>query len=458
MSNIEILQNLEQHIRAIEPIKAYGCISGIKGIIAECKGIGEFTKLGSKCAIKLQSGKDIISEVVGFDGDKTLIMPFSSLEGAGVYDKVEVIQGDNLIRPDRSWLGRVINGFGEPIDEKGLLPQGKIPYPLRNSPPNPQKRNQLKTKIDLGIRALDAFVSCCYGQRLGIFAGSGVGKSVLVSMITKYAKTDVKIIGLIGERGREVNEFLNEYLGEEGLKDAIIVVATGDEPPLLRKQAAYLTMTIAEYFRDQGLEVMCIMDSVTRFAMAQREIGLATGEPPSSKGYTPTVFSELPKLLERAGPGVGKGNITGLFTVLVEGDDHNEPISDAVRGILDGHVILDRAIAERGRFPAINVLKSVSRTLPKCNTEVENRLMIYARKLLATYNDMEEMIRIGAYRKGSNPEVDMAIQYYPQLESFLSQKPDDHTAMETSFRLLSQILNLQNYYEGTANSNKTSQN
>jgi flagellum-specific ATP synthase len=217
-------------------------------------------------------------------------------------------------------------------------------------------------------------------------------------------------------------------------------------------------MTIAEYFRDQGLEVMCIMDSVTRFAMAQREIGLATGEPPSSKGYTPTVFSELPKLLERAGPGVGRGNITGLFTVLVEGDDHNEPISDAVRGILDGHVILDRAIAERGRFPAVNVLKSVSRTLPKCNTELENRLIIYARKLLATYNDMEEMIRIGAYRKGSNPEVDMAIQYYPQLESFLSQKPDEHTNMETSYKLLSQILNLQGYYEGTANSNKTSQN
>ncbi len=458
MNKLNILKNLEQHIEALEPIKACGYINSIKGIIAECRGIAEFTKLGSKCIIKLASGKDIVSEVVGFDGDKTLIMPFSSLEGSGVYDKVEVIQGNSNVRPNSSWLGRVINGFGEPIDDAGILSQGEKSYPLKNSPPNPQKRNQLTKKIDLGIRAIDTFVSCCYGQRLGIFSGSGIGKSVLVSMITKYAKTDVKVIGLIGERGREVNEFIKEYLGEEGLKKAIIVVATGDEPPLLRKQAAYLTMTIAEYFRDQGLEVLCIIDSVTRFAMAQREIGLATGEPPSSKGYTPTVFSELPKLLERAGPGVGKGNITGLFTVLVEGDDHNEPISDAVRGILDGHIMLDRSIAERGRFPAVNILRSISRTLPKCNTDKENRLIVYARKLLSTYGDMEEMIRIGAYRKGSNPEVDLAIQHYPQLESFLSQRPDESCDMETSYRLLSQILNLQEYYEGASNTDKTSQN
>jgi flagellum-specific ATP synthase len=277
---------------------------------------------------------------------------------------------------------------------------------------------------------------------MGVFAGSGVGKSILISMLTRYADTDVKVIGLVGERSREVKEFIDDYLGEEGLKNAVIVVATGDEPALLRRRAAYLTMAISEYFRDQDKEVLCIIDSITRFAMAQREIGLAVGEPPASKGYTPSVFGELPKLLERAGPGTGKGHITGLFTVLVEGDDHNEPISDSVRGVLDGHIVLDRDIAERGRYPAVNILRSVSRAVPKCNNPFENKLINYGRKMLSTYNDMAEMIRLGAYKKGSDKNVDLSMDYFDKLEEFFNQSPDESTHISESYRQLAEILNM----------------
>jgi flagellum-specific ATP synthase len=301
-------------------------------------------------------------------------------------------------------------------------------------------------RLDLGVRAMNAFTTCCRGQRLGVFAGSGVGKSVLLSMLARGATCDAVVVGLIGERGREVREFIEETLGEEGLKRAIVVVATSDEPALKRRQAAYMTLAIAEYLRDQDQEVLCLMDSVTRFAMAQREIGLAAGEPPTTKGYTPTVFTELPKLLERAGPGPMRpdgteaGPITGLFTVLVDGDDHNEPIADAVRGILDGHIVMERAIAERGRFPAINVLRSISRTLPGCQTPQERPIAAEARQVMAAYANMEELIRIGAYRSGADPLIDRAIRLNPALEAFLRQDKDEQTSLERGFADLAAIL------------------
>ena len=272
---------------------------------------------------------------------------------------------------------------------------------------------------------MNTFLTVCAGQRMGIFSGSGVGKSVLLSMLARYTAADVTVIGLVGERGREVQEFLQDDLGEEGLARSIVVVATSDEPALMRRNAAYLTLALAEYFRDQGAAVLCLIDSVTRFAMAQRDIGLAAGEPPTAKGYTPTVFDELPRLLERAGPGTGDGTITGMFTVLVEGDDHNEPVADAVRGILDGHVVMERQIAERGRYPAINVLKSVSRTMPRACDPAYLPVVQKARAVLATYADMEELIRLGAYRAGASPEVDEAIGLMPELDAFLAQGKEE---------------------------------
>ena len=376
MPYTEAIETIITQIEKVTPIHVYGHVTAVKGIVIECVGIAEFVSIGTHILVHPSNGsKQIVSEVIGFDDKKVLLMAFGDIDGVGVGARVEIVNRENDVFPDHSWLGRIVNSLGEPIDSKGPLKNGEKSYGLKNTPLPSQQRRKIGAKIDLGVRVIDTFTSCCYGQRMGIFSGSGVGKSVLISMLTKYANTDVKVIGLVGERSREVKEFIDDYLGPEGLKQAIIVVATGDEPAILRRRAAYLTMTIAEYFRDQGKEVLCIIDSITRFAMAQREIGLAAGEPPTSKGYTPSVFSELPKLLERAGPGIEPGDITGLFTVLVEGDDHNEPISDAVRGILDGHIVLDRAIAERGRFPAVDVLKSISRAVPKCNSAFENRLI-----------------------------------------------------------------------------------
>ena len=298
----------------------------------------------------------------------------------------------------------------------------------------------MEGKVDLGVRAINTFLTCCRGQRLGIFSGSGVGKSVLLGMIARYTAADVNVIGLVGERGREVQEFIADNLGEDGLARTVVVAATSDEPPLMRRQAAYMTMALAEYFRDEGMDVLCTIDSVTRFAQAQREIGLSVGEPPTSKGYTPTVFAELPKLMERAGPGSGKGTITGLFSVLVEGDDHNEPIADALRGILDGHIVLDRAIAERGRYPAINILRSLSRSMPDCNAPRENALVSEARAIISTYEDMAEMIRLGAYRPGSNEAVDSARHFYPAIEQFLAQDRAERSDLASGYAELARIL------------------
>ncbi len=431
--------SLAQQISDIEPMTIYGRVSGVRGLMVEASGPVHAMSVGARVTVETSPTHAIPCEVVGFERDSALLMPFGNLEGVRRGCRAVVAQSTPSVRPSAAWLGRVVNALGEPIDGKGPLALGPEPMPLRASPPSAHSRRRVGAPLDLGVRALNTFVTCCRGQRMGIFAGSGVGKSVLLSMIARNAETDVSVIGLIGERGREVQEFLQEDLGEEGLARSVVVVATSDEPALMRRQAAYLSLSIAEYFRDQNQQVMLMMDSVTRFAMAQREIGLSTGEPPTAKGYTPTVFSELPRLLERAGPGSGEGSITAIFTVLVDGDDHNEPVADAVRGILDGHIVMERAIAERGRYPAINVLKSVSRTMPRsCNPEywpdIQN-----ARKLMATYSDMEEIIRLGAYRPGSSPEVDEAIALFPAFERFLSQRKEENTSLADGYAALRNI-------------------
>lgn len=419
----------------------YGRVAAIQGLLVEVGGIQRHLSIGSRVDLLARGDKTVLCEVVGFRNDRALLMPFGSLEGIGMGCKALIAEPDPVVFPDKSWLGRVVNAMGEPIDGGPPLIKGIVAAPLKNAPPPAHSRQRVSGKIDLGVRALNSFATCCRGQRMGIFAGSGVGKSVLLSMLARYTAADVNIIGLVGERGREVQEFLEDDLGSDGLARSIVVVATSDEPALMRRQAAYLTMALAEYFRDQEKDVLCLMDSVTRFAMAQRDVGLSGGEPPTSKGYTPTVFSELPKLLERAGPGPGKGTITGLFTVLVEGDDHNEPVADAVRGILDGHIVMERKIAERGRYPAINVLKSVSRTMPGCNSEDENQIIMVAKQLLSTYEDMAELIRLGAYRKGTDPDVDAAIYYYPMLEKFLTQQKEENTSLSDCYAQLAEILN-----------------
>ena len=435
------MKGLAERVGDIERVNIYGRVVGVRGLMVEIAGPIHAMSVGARIVIETGGDRAIPAEVVGFDGDNAVVMPFAGLEGVRRGCRAVIANASSQVRPAVSWLGRVLNAMGEPIDGKGALPQGTVPVPFRNSPPAAHSRKRVGKPLDLGVRALNTFLTCCRGQRLGIFAGSGVGKSVLLSMLARNADADISVIGLVGERGREVQEFLQDDLGEEGLARSVVVVATSDEPALMRRQAAYLTLAVAEYFRDQGKDVMCMMDSVTRFAMAQREIGLSTGEPPTTKGYTPTVFTELPRLLERAGPGAAdKGTITGIFTVLVDGDDHNEPVADAVRGILDGHIVMQRAIAERGRYPAINILKSVSRTMPKSADPAFLPVITRGRQVMATYSDMEELIRLGAYRPGSNAEVDEAIRLNPALEDFLRQAKDEVTSIEDGYRRLQQIL------------------
>jgi len=440
------MQDIASQIEAIEPIRISGRVKNVSGLTIEATGPLNLMPIGTRTLIERQNSADLLAEVIGFRDDRALMMPYGPLEGISPGALVHITKDGDQIFPHPSWLGRVINSMGEPVDGLGPLRRGDDGYKLKAAPPSAHSRERVGARLDLGVRALDVFTTCCKGQRLGVFAGSGVGKSVLMSMLARQADCDVVIVGMIGERGREVREFIDETLGPEGLARSVVVVATSDEPALKRRQAAYLTMALCEYYRDQGLEVLCLMDSVTRFAMAQREIGLATGEPPTTKGYTPTCFAELPKLLERAGPGPklnsghSGGPITALFTVLVDGDDHNEPIADAVRGILDGHIVMSRAIAERGRFPAIDVLKSISRTMP-ANQSIEERAIVQqSRALLSAYGNMEELIRIGAYRMGSDAVIDRAILIQPQIEQFLNQDPQDFTRLDDSFTLLSDIL------------------
>lgn len=444
-----LIDQFSNEINQLKNSRISGQVVAVKGLLAECSGIEHVLQIGSRCRILTGiEGKQVQCEVVGFSEKAALMMPFHSLEGVGPGDEVVLDQMESTVRPSDGWLGRVVNAMGEPIDGKGPIEQGLKEYMLRSTPALASKRKRVAGKLDLGVRVLNTFLTCCKGQRMGIFAGSGVGKSIMMSMLARYSFADINIIGLVGERAREVQEFIEDDLGEEGLKRSIVVVSTSSESALMRRQAAYLTMTLSEYFRDGGKDVLCLMDSVTRFAMAQREIGLSAGEPPATKGYTPTVFAELPRLLERAGPGEeGQGSVTGLFSVLVEGDDTNEPVSDTVRGILDGHIVLSRDIAQRGRFPAVDILKSVSRMMPDCNSEAENMLVQMARRYAATYNDMAEMIRLGAYRRGSDREVDQAIQFYPRIEDFIRQRKNENANLDDGYDLLATVLGIQNWKE-----------
>jgi len=433
-------------VERLDPLTVSGRVAAVNGLLIEARGGLSRLAVGARAEIGRMGQSPLAAEVVGFRETRALLMPFGPVEGVAPGAEIRLEPHAAAVRPTTAWLGRIVDAFGQPIDGKGPLPQGLAAYPLRSPPPPAHARGRVGERLDVGVRAMNVFTTCCRGQRLGVFAGSGVGKSVLLSMLAKNADCDAVVVGLIGERGREVREFIEETLGEEGLRRAVVVVATSDEPALKRRQAAYMTLAVAEFLRDQDLHVLCLMDSVTRFAMAQREIGLAAGEPPTTKGYTPTVFTELPKLLERAGPGPVRpdgttaGPITGLFTVLVDGDDHNEPIADAVRGILDGHIVMQRSIAERGRYPAINILKSVSRTMPKSADPGFWPTIQKARAVMATYADMEELIRLGAYRAGSSPEVDEAIRLHEPLEAFLRQRKDENASLADGYRQLAQIL------------------
>jgi flagellum-specific ATP synthase len=435
------LEALISAVEAIDEVEVFGRVKTVQGLLIEVIGPVRELRVGGRVIIETTGGNRLESEIIGFRDGHALCLPFGPVAGVRLGCRAVFRTHDGAVYPASGWLGRVVDANGEPIDGKGPIAHGAEPYGLKAAPPAAHDRKRVGGPIDLGVRSLNTFTTVCDGQRLGIFSGSGVGKSVLMSMLTRNASVDVTVVGLIGERGREVKEFIADYLGEEGIKNAVIIVATSDESALMRRQAAYLTMTVAEYFRDQGKHVLCLMDSLTRFAQAQREIGLSIGEPPTAKGYPPTVFSELPRLLERAGPGtITSGSITGLFTVLVEGDDHNEPIADAVRGILDGHIVMERAIAERGRYPAVNVLRSISRTMPNCVPEKVRPTLAKARELMAVFADMEDLIRLGAYRKGSDPKVDRAIAINPELEAFLSQQREERTSIAEGYKRLEAIV------------------
>lgn len=433
-------------IEAMEPRSWIGRTASAGGLVLEARGPAAAFPLGARAAT-LGADGETPCEVVGVRDGRALLMPYGTLDGARLGAPVRLVEAQPTIRPSDQWLGRVVNAFGEPVDGIGPLGAGGIETRrLRAGPPAACERARLGERLSTGVRALDIFAQMRRGQRMGIFAGSGVGKSIMMSMLARRADCDIIVIGLIGERGREAREFVEDVLGEEGLKRSVVVLATSDESALARRQAAWTSMAVAEHFRDEGKDVLLLMDSVTRFAIAQREIGLAAGEPPTTRGYTPSVFAELPRLLERAGPGPmledgSAGSITAMFSVLVEGDDMNEPVADAVRGFLDGHVVMSRKIAERGRYPAIDVLRTVSRAMPDCQTPEEQGATREAREHLALFEDMEELIRIGAYKAGSDPNLDEAIRLRPALEGLLAQGRDEATPLNESNARLREILN-----------------
>ncbi|TCS82938.1 flagellar protein export ATPase FliI [Tepidibacillus fermentans] len=413
------LDQLKTAIQQSTPIRMYGRVIQVIGLTVESQGPD--AKIGDVCLIyPLDKDDPIKAEVVGFKNHRVLLMPLGDLGAIGPGCDVVNTRSPLNIKVGLPLLGRVLNGLGEPLDDKPL-PRGLEFYSTNQMPPNPLTRPRIQEPITLGIRAIDALLTVGKGQRIGIFAGSGVGKSTLLGMIARNTSADVNVIGLIGERGREVRDFLERDLGEEGMKKSVVVVATSDQPALVRIKGAIIATSIAEYFRDLGLNVNLMMDSITRFAMAGREVGLAIGEPPTTKGYPPSVFAMLPRLLERSGTNQ-YGTITALYTVLVDSDDMNEPIADAVRGILDGHIVLDRKLAQKGHFPAIDILASVSRVMKDIVLEDHLQAAEKLKMLLATYKDAEDLINIGAYQSGSNALIDKAIQYIPQINQFIQQK------------------------------------
>lgn len=421
-----------------------GCVTGASGLTADLAGLSGMLSVGDRISLAARGGSAVEAEVVGFNGPNARAMTFGRLDGVAP-GRPATLRAAGGLRITNDWLGRVIDPLGRPLDDRGPLPRGEQPRNVRSGPPDAMLRARLGAPLETGVRVLDLFTTCRQGQRLGLFAGSGVGKSTLLSMLARQTSCDVVVLALVGERGREVREFIEDDLGQEGLARTVVVVATSDTPPLMRREAAHSALTVAEFFRDQGLSVLLLMDSVTRFCLALREIGLSAGEPPATRGYPPSVFAELPRLLERAGPGPRRqagpaGTITGLFTVLVEGDDHNEPVADAVRGILDGHVVLDRRVSEAGRYPAVDVLRSLSRAASSCLDTAQQGLLARARGILALHADMADLVRLGAYRPGSDPAVDEAIAVAPRLEALLAQKRDDRTPMANSFALLAEVI------------------
>ncbi|MEX0644736.1 MAG: FliI/YscN family ATPase [Parvularculaceae bacterium] len=438
----EAVDRARSFLDDFDPVSVEGAVASVTGLGVEIDDRLSALDIGARVSIDRAQGP-LLAEAVGLKEGLALCLPFGRLDGVRRGSRVRFLSGRAAIRPSPAWLGRVINGLGEPVDAKGPLEDGGRAMALRAGPPPAAQRARLGPRIDFGVRALNAFAMARNGQRLGIFSASGLGKSQLLSMIARNNDSDVAVIALIGERGREVREFIEDNLGEDGLSRAVVVAATSDEPAMIRREAAFVALTVAEFFRDRGARVLCLMDSITRVAAAQREIGLAAGEPPTVKGYTPSVFSLLPSLLERAGPGPDdgrSGSVTGVFSVLVEGDDHDEPVADAARAILDGHIVLDRRVAERGRFPAIDILRTTSRAMPGVASPEEAALITAIRAHASAYEDMREMIRIGAYRAGASAEVDRAIEIHPRLERFLNQSVEEKASMDDTLRALAALL------------------
>jgi FliI/YscN family ATPase len=433
------LSRFRSAISEVNPLAITGRVVQVVGLTVEIMGLN--CQIGEVCEIQTSNKTTLMAEAIGFRNNRMLLMPLGGMEGIQPDSTVRSVSQVFKAPVGRSLIGRVLNGLGEPIDGKGALnPSSRSS--INQTPPHPLQRSAIEEPLVTGVRVIDGMLTCGKGQRMGIFAGSGVGKSTLLGSIARNSESDISVIALIGERGREVREFLERDLGEEGLARSVIIVSTSDQPALMRLKAASVAMTIAEYFRDEGMDVMFMMDSVTRYAMAQREIGLSIGEPPASKGYTPSVFALLPRLLERAGKGE-VGSITGFFTVLVEGDDFNEPICDAVRGILDGHIILSRTLAARNHYPAIDVLNSVSRVMPAITSREHLDLSAFVRKNLAVYEKVRDLVNIGAYVKGSDPEVDTALVVMPELSRFLQQGRGEVSSFDKTLQSLSEIKQAQ---------------